>query len=201
MLDKINILSNNDNFKFTSIIPKVSSKAKPLINGATINVDLSVDEDTLKSDFVKSDDKYKFYIDIYKKKVCSEEEEECTEDLEFIKTINTDYDNLSEVTFDGLDPDTIYYYKIAADMNKNGKSVKTPLFDYNRSGYIEYLNSFKTLSKDDVFNSVNYSYSSNITDTMYNQRILNIETKLKTDVNMNIKFQISDVDGNLKYEL
>lgn len=35
---------------------------------------------------------------------------------------------------------------------------------------------------------------------MYNQRILNIETKLKTDVNMNIKFQISDVDGNLKYE-
>lgn len=200
VLDKINILSNNDNFKFTSIIPKVSSKAKPLINGATINVDLSVDEDTLKSDFVKSDDKYKFYIDIYKKKVCSEEEEECTEDLEFIKTINTDYDNLSEVTFDGLDPDTIYYYKIAADMNKNGKSVKTPLFDYNRSGYIEYLNSFKTLSKDDIFNSVNYSYSSNITDTMYNQRILNIETKLKTDVNMNIKFQISDVDGNLKYE-
>ena len=85
VLDKINILSNNDNFKFTSIIPKVSSKAKPLINGATINVDLSVDEDTLKSDFVKSDDKYKFYIDIYKKKVCSEEEEECTEDLEFIK--------------------------------------------------------------------------------------------------------------------
>lgn len=124
MLDKINILSNNDNFKFTSIIPKVSSKAKPLINGATINVDLSVDEDTLKSDFVKSDDKYKFYIDIYKKKVCSEEEEECTEDLEFIKTINTDYDNLSEVTFDGLDPDTIYYYKIAADMNKMVNQLK-----------------------------------------------------------------------------
>lgn len=199
VLDKINIMSDNDNFKFTSITPKVTSKAKGLINGAVINVDLSVDEDTLNSDFIKTDGKYKFYIDIYKKKVCSEEEE-CSEDLEFIKTVNTDYENLSNVTFEGLDPDTVYYYKISADMNKNGKNVKTPLFDYNRAGYVEYINSFKTLGKDDIFTSVNYSYSSNITDTMYNQRVLNIEAKLKTDVNMNIKYQIFDIDGNLKYE-
>ena len=200
VLDKINIQTDDNSFKFTSITPKVSSKASGLINGAKINVDLSVDTDTLESDFIKTDGKYKFYIDVYKKNVCAEEDEDCVEELTLVKTIDTDYDNLGEVIFEGLDPDTIYYYKISADMNKNGSKVKTPLFDYNRAGYVEYINSFKTLSKDDIFSSLSYDYSSNITEDIYNNRILSVNTRLKTDVNMNIKFQIFDINDELKYE-
>lgn len=200
VLDKVNIVTDNSIFKFTSITPKVTSTASSLINGAKINIDLSVDENTLNTDFVKTDNKYKFYIDIYKETTCPEEDPECTVDLEHIKTVETDYDNISEVTFDGLDPDTIYKYKISADMNKNGTKVKTPLFDYKREGYVEYINSFKTLGKNDIYASLNYNYSSDFTDTIYNNRILNINTKLKTDTNMNIKYQIFANEEELKYE-
>lgn len=199
VLDKVSIQTDDDNFIFTSITPKVSTTNKPLINGAIIDIDLSVAQSTLESDFVKTDGKYKFYVDIYKKNECSLEED-CSDDLVYIKSVETNYDNLSNVTFDGLDPATVYYYKISADMNKNGKTVKTPLFDYNRAGYVEYINSFKTLTKEDIFERVTYNYDSRITDEVYNQRNLNITSYLYTNVNFDIKYELYDIDGNLKYE-
>ncbi|UKI26944.1 MAG: hypothetical protein L6V91_09595 [Bacilli bacterium] len=81
----VDIATENNNFKFTSITPKVSSKVKPLINGGVFNVNLSVDEDTLKSDFIKTDGKYNFYIDIYKETTCEETDEECEVTSELIK--------------------------------------------------------------------------------------------------------------------
>lgn len=112
----VDINTDNNNFKFTSFTPKVSASVSSLINGGIFNIDLSVDEETLKSDFVKTDSKYKFYIDIYKKNVC-EEGTEC-EDETFVKTEETYYDDLGKVVVTGLDPDTSYVYKISADMNK-----------------------------------------------------------------------------------
>ena len=66
---------------------------------------------------------------------------------EFIpaKTVETDYDNISEVTFQGLNPATTYYYRISADMNKNGQKVKTELFDY-----VNWYNNFR------IHGSLNY---------------------------------------------
>lgn len=59
-----------------------------------------------------------FYIDIYTK----DEEGE----LVFAKSVSTDYEHLTNISFAGLNPDSTYYYKISAYMN--GRGEKTPLF-------------------------------------------------------------------------
>lgn len=197
VLDRVTIETNDNSFKFTSITPKVSAVVKPLINGANMNINLSIDTSTLESDFVKTDGKYKFYVDIYKKEVC---EEGCSTRLSLVKTVETDYDNLSEITFEGLDPDTNYIYKISADMNKNGTKVRTPLFDYNRNGYVEFQSEFNTLNKDQIFNRITYGYTSNITEEIYSNRIITFVSYLKTNVNFDIKYQLYDGDGNLEFE-
>lgn len=197
VLDKVNIQTDDDNFKFTSITPKVKASVKALINGAVMNIELSRDPETFESEFVKTDGKYKFYVDIYKE--CSEEEG-CTNGLSLVKTVETDYDSLGEVTFTGLDPNTKYIYKISADMNKNGTKVKTPLFDYNRGGYVEFKSEFNTLSEDKIFNRVTYGYTSSITDDTYSSRVITFTTYLKTSTNFDVKYQLYDNDGNLEFE-
>lgn len=193
VLDKVNIQTSNDDFKFTSITPKVSSTSTPFINGATVKVNLSIDEETLNSDFIKTNGKYKFYIDIYTK-------DEETGEFIPAKTVETDYDNISEVTFQGLNPATTYYYRISADMNKNGQKVKTELFDYNRSGYVVYQNTFATLNKEKVLNRVTYNYDSKIDGDIYSKRTLNFRTYLRTKENFDIKYQIFDINDELEYE-
>ena len=200
VLDKVNIQTDDNKFKFTSITPRVLTTHEEFINGATINIDLSITESILESDFVKTDGKYKFYVDLYTKNECSSSDNDCNNELVYLKSIETDYDNLNDITFMGLDPDTTYYYKISADMNKNNQPVKTPLFDQRASGYVEYLNSFKTYDKDDIFESVSYNYKSTITETEYSNRILNISSSLINNVNFDIKYEIYDIDGVLKYE-
>lgn len=198
VVDMVDINTDNNNFKFTSFTPKVSASVSSLINGGIFNIDLSVDEETLKSDFVKTDGKYKFYIDIYKKNIC-EEGTEC-EDETFVKTEETYYDDLGKVVVTGLDPDTSYVYKISADMNKNGTKVITPLFDNGRSGYVEFKSSFKTLNKDKILKGLNLKYTSSIGDDTYSKRVLNMKYNLYTDVNFDILYEIYDIDGNKKYD-
>ena len=200
VLDKVTIQTTDNTFKFTSITPKVSVNVNPLINGATMNINLTRDPSTFASEFVQTDGKYKFYVDIYQKAICEEGDQNCTEELILVKTVETDYDNLSNVTFDGLNPNTKYYYKISADMNKNGATVKTPLFDNNRNGYVEFQKEFSTLNKAQVFDRVNYNYTSNITEEVYNDRKLNFTSYLKTGVNFNLRYQLYDMDGNLEFE-
>lgn len=199
VLDKVSIQTEDNSFKFTSITPKVSAKVVPTINGATMNITLSRDPATFASEFVSTDGKYKFYIDIYKKVVCSDEEE-CSSELELVKTVETDYDSLSEVTFQGLDPDTEYTFKISADMNKNGTKVKTPLFELGRDGYVEFMDEFSTLGKDKIFTKVHYNYTSSRTDESYSNRVLNFTSYLQTNTNFNLKYQLYDVNGNLEFE-
>ena len=82
---------------------------------------------------------------------------------------------MNEVTVIGLDPDSEYYYKISADMNKNGTKVKTPLFDYNVNGYVEYKDSFKTLNKDGILKELSIDVTSSIGEDVYSKRILNLK--------------------------
>lgn len=200
VLDKINIQTENDNFKFTSITPKVSSTVTSSINGASIDINLSIDKDSLVNDFVKIDGKYKFYIDIYEDNDC-QETDECSSKLVYVKTVETDYDNLQDITFTGLKPDAKYYYKILADMNKNNSTVKTPLFDYNRQGYVEYINTFNTLNKDEIFQRVDVNYTSGDKDmNIYSKRVLNITSRLLTKTNFNIRYELYSIDNELKYQ-
>ena len=45
-----------------------------------MNVYVSASDSVLESDFIKTDGKYKFYIDIYTMKTCGEDEEDCKEE-------------------------------------------------------------------------------------------------------------------------
>lgn len=181
VLDIVNLGTDNS-FKFTSIIPEVTTNVTPLINGGIIDINLSINENTFTTDFVKTDGKYKFYIDIYTK-----DEEE---NLVFVNTIKTDYDNLTNISFAGLNPDSTYYYKIAADMNINGESKKAYLFAKKKNGYIEYINDFNTLGKDDILSKIEYSHSSSKGDNTYSYRQLKILSTLKSKINFDVKYQI-----------
>ena len=186
VLDKVEIQTSNNKFKFTSIIPKVKTTLTPLINGAVVDIDLSIDTDTLETDYVKTNGKYMFYIDIYTK------DEEGN--LVFIKSVATDYEHLTGISFAGLNPDSTYYYKISSDMNKNGTKVKTPLFAQGKNGYIEYINTLKTLGKDDIFKNIEYSHKSQKGETVYSERILKINTGLKSKENFNVKYELYDIN-------
>ena len=190
VLDKTEIQTTNNKFKFTSIIPKVDTKLTPLINGAIIDINLSIDTDTLETDYVKTNGKYMFYIDIYTK----DEEDK----LVSVKSEPTDYEHLTNISFAGLNPDSTYYYKISADMNKNGAKVKTPLFALGKNGYIDYLNTLKTLGKDDIFKNIEYSHKSTKGETVYSERTLNITTGLKSKENFNVRYELYDPEGNLE---
>lgn len=202
VLDKVNIQTDNNKFKFTSITPKVTTtNITPLINGVSMNIYVSVGEKALESDFIKTDGKYKFYIEVYTKEECSEEDEECTEKYNKVDTITTDYESLKEeITIAGLDPDTRYYYKIFADMNKNGKKETVPLFDYEKDGYIEYQKTFKTLGTEDILNRVAYNYDSTTTEDKYLNRTMTLTTHLKNNKNFDIKYELHDIEGNLIFD-
>lgn len=194
VLDKVEIQPTKENkFKFTSIIPKVSTTLTPLINGAVMDINLSIDTDTLETDYVKAEDgKYKFYIDIYTK-----DEEN---NLILVKTVETDYENLTNISFAGLNPDSTYYYKVTADMNKNGTKVKTPLFAQGKNGYIEYIGTLKTLGKDDILKNVEYSHKSQKGETVYSTRTLKVITGLKSKENFNVKYELYDINDILEKE-
>lgn len=192
VLDKVEIQTANNKFKFTSIIPKVSTTLTPLINGAVMDINLSIDTDTLETDYVKTDGKYKFYIDIYTK-----DEEN---NLILVKTVETDYENLTNISFAGLNPDSTYYYKVTADMNKNGTKVKTPLFAQGKNGYIEYIGTLKTLGKDDILKNVEYSHKSQKGETVYSTRTLKVITGLKSKENFNVKYELYDINDILEKE-
>lgn len=194
VLDKVEIQPTKENkFKFTSIIPKVSTTLTPLINGAVMDINLSIDTDTLETDYVKTEDgKYKFYIDIYTK-----DEEN---NLILVKTVETDYENLTNISFAGLNPDSTYYYKISADMNKNGTKVTTPLFAQGKNGYIEYIGTLKTLGKDNIFKNIEYSHKSQKGETIYSSRTLKVTTGLKSKENFNVKYELYDINDILEKE-
>lgn len=193
LLDKTEIKTTNNKFSFTSIIPKVNTKLTPLINGAIIDINLSIDTDTLETDYIKTNGKYMFYIDIYTK-----DEDGKLVPVKPVSPVSTDYEHLTNISFAGLNPDSTYYYKISADMNKNGAKVKTPLFALGKNGYIDYLNTLKTLGKDDIFKNIEYSHKSTKGETVYSERTLNITTGLKSKENFNVRYELYDPEGNLE---
>lgn len=118
-----------------------------------------------------------------------------------VKTVETDYDSLANVEVVGLKPNSVYYYKISADMNRGGEKVKTPLFQ-SGSGYVEFEDSFSTLGVKGVFNKVNYGHDSTVTTeddgesltTLYGKRLLTVKTFLNNTRNFKLRYQIC-VDG------
>ena len=114
----------------------------------------------------------------------------------FAKSVSTDYEHLTNISFAGLNPDSTYYYKISAYMN--GRDEKTPLFALGKNGYIQYLNTLKTLGKDDIFKNIEYSHKSTKGETVYSERTLNITTGLKSKENFNVRYELYDPEGNLE---
>ena len=194
LLDKAEIQTTNNKFKFTSIIPKVSTEnVRKLINGAILDIKSSIGAGTLETDFVKTNGKYKFYIDIF-----TEDEE--GNRIPARDTVETDYEHLTNISFDGLNPDTEYYYTISADMNKNGEKVKTPLFydEPNKPGYVEFKEKLKTLGKDDIFRRFESYYESQKGETVYSERILEITAHLNSRINFDVRYELYDPEGNLE---
>jgi hypothetical protein len=132
-----NIKSEDSNFRFNHIIPKVKVEENLGIN--SIGLDFSftgVNAESLSKQFNSEDGKYYLYVNLYNsdKKLIKEN----------IKVL-IDLDNGTSVTIKDLDVDSVYYYKVYADMLEDGK---IQVFD----GVYEndYVNTFYKTSTADA---------------------------------------------------
>lgn len=217
VLDKAS-LNGEESFKFTSIIPNVyTMNINSLINGAFMDIIIdgvnNENNDVLNYDILRTDymigenGKYNFYIDIYKETICSEEdakEDGCTVGKKYRKEIDsvpTDHEHLKGVYFEGLEPATTYIYEISADMNKDGKSVKTKLFT---SDGIIFDSKLTTLKKEQILlnpdSNVRYNVKSFINEERYSNRILNFTTILNSNyknqlINFDLKYTLTNENG------
>lgn len=211
VLDKISV-SGEESFKFTSIIPNVNTKnVKSFINGVVMDIELDLDSDTLKTDYILDDEnKYSFYVDVYK---CPEGidcfKQKINDNFEFIKSVKVKYsehEDFKNVAFYGLDPATSYRYRISADMNISGEPDNVTLFT---SEGVPFENAFTTLTKEKILANSGYvgyslksfiDYDKNNNRSIYDSRKLSFVTELNSAykeqlINFNLKYTLSNNNG------
>lgn len=171
MVDKINLGSLNNKFKFNSIIPKISVSTTGLVNGSVITITPSgLDNDILENEFKKEDDgKYYYYIKIY-----GDEDKS-----EFLREEKLEIDvTSSKIELTKYMPNTTYYFEVYAYLLKDSGYKETLLFDAkNQNDYVTNLYKFSSLKPSEIIKSVNNSNDNVVNETkdgIYAKRTLNL---------------------------
>ena len=192
LLDKIDMYTSNNTFKFNSIIPKIEVSSTGLVNGATVTIKpIGIDTDILNNEFGKdSDGKYYFYLTIYKDSDKSEIYKE--EKVE----INIDG---STIELTKYMPDTTYYFEVSALMKKNNEYKKTLLFDANNTkDYVSSLYSFSSLTSEEINRYSNVSVTHKTEDGIYAKRTMKMTMDSSNTIGTyDVRFELYDGENNL----
>ena len=183
-----NLNTNNKNYRFNSITPKVSlDSSKNTIN----SLNLKVNSTGVYGQFIKDGQEHNvYYIDIYN-------DSELTNRIKTLTSNITITDNTAtseEVSLNDLKPNTTYYVTISAYVN--GRLTK--LYDMNSSnGYVVKTYESKTLSANSILEKITYS----VKPTSYNNngtsnKTLSWNLNLKNTENYKLRFELYDRDGN-----
>lgn len=201
VVDMVSLGTNNNTFKFNSIIPKINVTTTGLVNGSVIKITPSgLDEDILNNEFRKeSDGKYYYYIKIYedeeKSKLLKEEKLE----IELPS---------SQITLTKYLPNTSYYFEVYAYLLKDKDYKETLLFDAkNAKDYVTNLYKFSSLRPEDIIKTIN-SNNDNVTskteDGIYAKRTLDLymdtlnnigEFKVRFDLYNNMGVKVLSKEG------
>ena len=186
--------TDKNNFKFNSIIPKITVTTKGLVNGSTVTIKANgVDEEILKDEFKEEKGKYYYYINIYK-------DEEKTEKInaEPIKA-EIDLENGTVIEFTKYLPDTTYYFEVYAYLLKEKDYKITQLFDGSKiNDYVTKLYTFSSLSPKEILSYGNpkISYTSKTVDEQYLKRMLEIYVDTKNIGTYKTRFELHDINEN-----
>lgn len=194
IVDKVDMYTSNNRFKFNSIIPKINVSTKGLVNGSIITIKpVGLDEEILNNEFQKdSDGKYYYYIKIYKDK----EKTEIYKDAKL--EINIDSASIELTKYM---PDTKYYFEVSAMLKKDNGYKETLLFDArNTSDYVSTTYEFSTLAPSGIMLSsskpkvlVNHSSKNGI--YAYREMYMYMDSS-NTIGEYDTRFELYDINGN-----
>ncbi len=191
-ISKIEFVAGEDYFRFDSITPKIEVTMQTNINSVVLNISSSsITSTVLEEQFVKEDNQYYFYVDIYKN----------LSDTEVYRQIKINYNDLIGYEITNFLPNTTYYFRVYAYMYKNGQPTYTRLFDKTCStcsnGYVTVNYSFRTLNASEIYLSTvthignaEANYTSNPTPD-YTTRLLRFVTRLSNNKNYTLKYELS----------
>jgi len=181
--------TENNKFRFNSIIPKIQVTTKGLINGATVTIKPSgVDAEILKDEFKEENGKYYFYLDIYK-------DEEKTDFYKQVK-VEIDLENGTSIRLTKYMPNTTYYFDVFAYLLKEKEYKKTQLFDSGSiSTYKTKTYSFSSLAPEIVLSKTpTLNYVSETTAEQYLKRTLTIYTETAEIGTYKARFELYDIN-------
>ena len=173
--------SGDDEFIFYSITPDVSTSYNASINGFDVTIDnAGITDKILKDNFVvDSDGKYYFYIELYNS----------SDDKIETKKVEINTNGKTEFSFENLDDDTVYKYKIFAYMNKAGESYTqindSDTCDSSSCSPVTY--EVKTLAGSDLFGGLLSSYDSTSTEDNYTNHKLYLDLTLNNELTNHLK--------------
>lgn len=194
IVDKIDMYTSNNKFKFNSIIPKINVSTKGLVNGSIITIKpVGLDEEILNNEFKKdSDGKYYYYIKIYKDK----------EKTELYKETKLEIDvESSSIELTKYMPDTKYYFEVSAMLKKNNEYKETLLFDArNTSDYVSTTYEFSTLAPSGIMLSssrprITVNHSSKNGVYAYREMYMYMDSS-NTIGEYDTRFELYDINGN-----
>lgn len=194
-----NIDSDDNSFRFDSIIPKVS----PNVGVRTISkINLGVTfsgltVNSLQEQFKLEDNNYYVYVELFDNAELTGDPREGKIKL----SLDGNNINIDSFEFDNLLPDYKYYYKLYAYLKQNtGNYEKVELFDaVNTSSYVNSTYEVSTLSAKEIFD-VNL-YGSGIAfnakyNTKYTGRNFELQYSASSYKDYNLKVQLFDPNGN-----
>ena len=210
------INTDDDNFRFDSIIPKVkpviNEKVDRSINSFKINIEFSgLTVDSLKNQFKVEDNKYYVYVDLYKDIECTDQIKEQKIEIALDSSKEIGY-KITATEFTLLMPDTEYYYKLYAYLKQSdGNYKKIELFDANGvDGYTHSIYNISTMGSDEIFSTISAYYNKthfngcyygdtskiNCKNSNGTIRIMDLQYRKKSGVNYKLKMQLLDENGN-----
>lgn len=169
--------SSSNTFKFYSITPDITTNYNPIINGADISISSSsITENVLKKDFIADDDgKYYYYVELY--------DENTTNKLD-TKKVEINTSGTTEFSFENLDDNTTYTYKVFAYLDKNGKTY-VQLNDTKvceTSNCVPTTYTFTTLNGQQLYGDMISSHQASSSEEKYKNRMLNLDLTLNNEI-------------------
>lgn len=190
VVDSVVMNTDNNKFKFNSIIPKINVSYTGLVNGAVITIKPSgLDEEILKNEFKKEDDgKYYYYIRIY------EDKEKTSLYKELKLEINP---TSSSIELTKYMPNTTYYFEVSAYLLKDKTYKETKLFDAKSvSDYISSTYEFSTLAPAKIAFKKGISVSSKSDSDTYAKRTMDMYMDSSNTIGeYDTRFELYDING------
>lgn len=183
-----NLKTENNNYRFNSITPKVSIESNNTINSLKIKVNST----GVYGQFTKDGIEHNvFYIDIYKSSELTSENHLKT--LTSNITITNKNAESEEVELKDLNPDTTYYVTVSAYV----EGVLTRLYDTNSTnGYVVKTYESKTLNANEILEKITFSVNPIEYNNESSNKKLKWKLNLKNTENYKIRFELFDIEGN-----